>query len=82
MVTLNVTPEEYAYIQTAALDAVDLNGQFCEAEFIRFMWIRFGISAGRYEVVVRTDVPSIPWLTKGVHRFGPDRDAWGGRVSL
>jgi hypothetical protein len=78
--TFNVTPEEYRCIQDARLASVDLNGRFCEAEFQRWMWTRFGIWAGHYEVVVRYDVPSIPWLTKGVNRFGLDTKPWG--VSL
>ena len=74
---LNVTPEEYRDIQMAALESVDMNGRFCEGEFQRYMWTRFGVWAGHYAVVVRYDVRAIPWLTEGVHRVGPDRDAWG-----
>lgn len=74
---LNVTPEEYRYIQDAMGASVDLNGRFCDSEFQRRMWTRFGIWVGQFNVVVRYDVPSIPWLTKGVHRFGPDQRPWG-----
>jgi hypothetical protein len=78
-VILNVTPEEYRNIKDFAHQSVnDLTGQFNESEWQQLLWTRFGLWSGHYEVVVRYDVPSIPWLTKGVHRLGPDRDAWGG----
>ena len=74
----NVTPDEYALLKEAQFDAVDLNGRFNDAEFSRMARnICPGLPiAGRFEVIVRRDVQSIPWLTRGVHRIGPDRDAW------
>ena len=81
MAVLNVTPDEFRRLQEAAFDAVDLNGRFIEAEFIRLASLAIAgmPKDGRYEVVVRHAVPSIPWFTRGVHRIGPDRDAWGGQ---
>ena len=77
---LNLLPSEYAAVQEDAQDCANtIDGRFQDAEFARRMWLRFGCSSFRqYEVVVRYDVPAIPWLTRGVQRFGPDRNAWGG----
>ena len=66
---MNVTPAEYLEIQRASVE------MFLEpGAFEGWMRQRYGCEHfTTYEIVVRKDVPSIPWYTRGVDRFGPDK---------
>jgi hypothetical protein len=53
-----------------AIECVDLNGDFSDAELQRRIYTRLGCRLyGQYRVVVRHDVRSIPWFSKGVRRI-------------
>lgn len=60
---LNVTPAEFSEIAIASV-------QLRDADFVAFMCGRYGCRPfAMYRVVVRKDVPSIPWLSWGVQRI-------------
>jgi hypothetical protein len=63
MKILNVTPEEFSVIRQEALDC-------SEADFAMAMVRRFGCQPlETYKVVVRRDVPSVPWFSRQVERI-------------
>lgn len=73
-VKMNVTPEEFANLQLAASN---LSGP----DFASFVHTHFGCKYWEsYEVVVRKDVPSVPWFSAGVPRFSDD-PVWGAEGS-
>lgn len=66
---INMTPQEFSDLQEAASECVDLDGRFSESEFSRRVALMFGVRYGHYRIVVRRDVPAIPWISKGVFRI-------------
>jgi len=66
-ITMNVTPAEFSEIQDAAM-------RLPEPDFVAFMQSYYGCEIyTSYRVVVRRDVPSIPWFSWDVHRFETEK---------
>lgn len=75
---LNVTPAEFAELRRLAHECGGPNGYFDEAAWV------WGVSAivqsappvyyEPIDVVVRRDVPAIPWWTKQVKRWATEAD--------
>ena len=69
---MNVTPAEFANLQEAAFN-------LRAPDFERFLMNWYGCKPyTEYKVVVRTDVPQVPWFSANVYRFEPLTDSEKG----
>ncbi len=69
---LHLTPEEFYHLKYRESTCYDHCGRFNTSEFDSWVMHQWGEPprfSGRIDIVVRRDVPAIPWYTRKIYRW-------------